>query len=88
MENIIRSNNVSPGSTREEERGSIAIASIASFLSGSRPDDTVSIKSHFINLLPKEVAIEAYDEKTGHIFNPYNEWGRAVYGEYRRTRKM
>ncbi len=23
----------------------------------------------------------------GHIFNPYDKWGKVLYGEYRRTRK-
>lgn len=83
----ISTNNLSLGSAREEERESAAIGCITSFLRGSMPDDTVSIKAQFINLLPQEIAIEAYDDKIGHIFNPYDKWGKVLYGEYRRTRK-
>lgn len=84
---IISTNNLSLGSARTEERNSIAIASIATFLCGSKRDETATIKAQFISLLPQEVVVETYDNKIGRIYNQYNEWGSTLYGEYRRTRK-
>jgi len=83
-ETTISTNNVSLGSTRDEERTSISIASIASFLCGSRRDETFAIKSQFLNLLPQEIVERIFIDGDTHIYGEYDSYG---IQRYEKTRK-